>query len=318
MDVLAPDVIPDERAFQNRFVATDDKTKKKMPVRQAELHALLTACGMIRRLKKDVLKQLPAKWYKYIRVKVDEDMGDTIAAQLAKHAPRAGKDDAAVVDMLSEVGREIEAADLRDGSGGGGGGGDDRGGSSRHTQLSAYTKMYADTGDAKFEGVWEYITKLLDAADMRAQQEQKGKGGDKEKQRQFVVFARHQVMMDRLERRLKERYDGKERRGETGGTDADNSVVDLVGAAGAAGAAGAVGLGGASKKRKMNGSKKGKKKAKGSRYIRICGKVLTTKREGLVERFQTDPSCQVALLSIGACSQGLTLTAANTVVFAEL
>jgi SNF2 family DNA or RNA helicase len=53
-------------------------------------------------------------------------------------------------------------------------------------------------------------------------------------------------------------------------------------------------------------------------YIRIDGTTPLKKRHALVDIFQCEPSVKVALLSITACGQGLTLTAASTVVFAEL
>jgi len=53
-------------------------------------------------------------------------------------------------------------------------------------------------------------------------------------------------------------------------------------------------------------------------YIRIDGKVAIDKRQDLVNKFQTDEECLVAILSITACATGLTLTKASTVVFAEL
>lgn len=51
--------------------------------------------------------------------------------------------------------------------------------------------------------------------------------------------------------------------------------------------------------------------------IRIDGGTPQRHRLDLTERFQTDKSCQVALLGITAAGVGLTLTAAHTVVFAE-
>lgn len=42
------------------------------------------------------------------------------------------------------------------------------------------------------------------------------------------------------------------------------------------------------------------------------------KRQEIVNRFQSDDNCRVAILSILTCSEGITLTAANRVVFAEL
>eukprot|EP00922_Rhytidocystis_sp_ex-Travisia-forbesii_P017257 GHVS01025768.1.p1 GENE.GHVS01025768.1~~GHVS01025768.1.p1 ORF type:complete len:544 (+),score=45.01 GHVS01025768.1:1209-2840(+) len=55
-----------------------------------------------------------------------------------------------------------------------------------------------------------------------------------------------------------------------------------------------------------------------AQYIRIDGSTAQDKREGLVKRFQNEPSCQVAILSITACGHGLNLTSAGTVVFTEL
>lgn len=56
----------------------------------------------------------------------------------------------------------------------------------------------------------------------------------------------------------------------------------------------------------------------GLTHIRIDGQTPGQKREALVREFQTDPSCRIALLSITACSEGITLTAAGLVIFAEL
>jgi len=56
----------------------------------------------------------------------------------------------------------------------------------------------------------------------------------------------------------------------------------------------------------------------GLHHIRIDGKTPAAKRPDLVKQFQTDERCRIALLSITACSEGLTLTAAGLVIFAEL
>ena len=53
-------------------------------------------------------------------------------------------------------------------------------------------------------------------------------------------------------------------------------------------------------------------------YIRIDGSTPAETRQPLVDKFQSDPSCLVAVLSITAGGTGLTLTAASNVVFAEL
>ncbi|KAG2482021.1 hypothetical protein HYH03_019029 [Edaphochlamys debaryana] len=53
-------------------------------------------------------------------------------------------------------------------------------------------------------------------------------------------------------------------------------------------------------------------------FMRIDGNVLTDKRTKEVERFQNDEGCRVALLSLKAANTGITLTAASTVIFAEM
>ena len=53
-------------------------------------------------------------------------------------------------------------------------------------------------------------------------------------------------------------------------------------------------------------------------YIRIDGRIDVKKRYEAVKKFQNDPKCTVAILSLTASSQGITLTAAQCVVFAEM
>merc|ERR1719492_697777 len=53
-------------------------------------------------------------------------------------------------------------------------------------------------------------------------------------------------------------------------------------------------------------------------HMRIDGRTPGAKRAGLVKKFQEEPSCRIVLLSIAACGEGLTLTAAGLVIFAEL
>ena len=53
-------------------------------------------------------------------------------------------------------------------------------------------------------------------------------------------------------------------------------------------------------------------------YIRIDGSTDPRLRDDMRKRFQEDESCRVAVLSIRAAGTGLTLTAASTVLFAEL
>lgn len=57
---------------------------------------------------------------------------------------------------------------------------------------------------------------------------------------------------------------------------------------------------------------------KGCKFIRMDGKTPPVDRSTLVKRFQEDNDVKVAILSIRAAGVGLTLTAASTVVFAEM
>jgi SWI/SNF-related matrix-associated actin-dependent regulator of chromatin subfamily A-like protein 1 len=54
-------------------------------------------------------------------------------------------------------------------------------------------------------------------------------------------------------------------------------------------------------------------------YVRIDGSVSQSdQRAKRVKQFQEDPICRVALLSITSCSEGITMTAASTVIFCEM
>lgn len=53
-------------------------------------------------------------------------------------------------------------------------------------------------------------------------------------------------------------------------------------------------------------------------HIRIDGKTRPDDRDDLINRFQTDDDCRVALMSIVTSGTGLNLTAAKQVIFAEL
>ncbi|KAI9000270.1 P-loop containing nucleoside triphosphate hydrolase protein [Gaertneriomyces semiglobifer] len=55
-----------------------------------------------------------------------------------------------------------------------------------------------------------------------------------------------------------------------------------------------------------------------AKYIKIDGHTAQEKRQGLCDIFQTSPDTRVALLSITAAGVGLTLHAADLVIFAEL
>jgi SNF2 family DNA or RNA helicase len=53
-------------------------------------------------------------------------------------------------------------------------------------------------------------------------------------------------------------------------------------------------------------------------YIAISGKTAMNDRPGMIERFRTDPGCMFAILTVGSCSTGLTITPIRKMIFAEL
>jgi len=56
----------------------------------------------------------------------------------------------------------------------------------------------------------------------------------------------------------------------------------------------------------------------GNKAVKIRGGVSVKDRQAAVDRFQTDPTCQIFVGNMAAASEGLTLTAASDVVFCEL
>lgn len=55
-----------------------------------------------------------------------------------------------------------------------------------------------------------------------------------------------------------------------------------------------------------------------SRFIRIDGATESNTRKLLCDKFQSENKCVAAVLSITAANTGITLTATQLVVFAEL
>ena len=162
-----------------------------------ELHFILQTM-MIRRLKKDVLNELPPKRRSKIEIEADKK----------------------ILEQIKNNEKEKNGINNE-----------------------SVMNLYSLSGLAKIKGVIEYISDLLEADE------------------KFLLFAHHQIVLNRIEEFLKN------------------------------------------------------KKVK---YIRIDGKTPQEMRFEYVKNFQEDNNIKVAVLSLNAASTGITLTAANIVVFAEL
>ena len=162
-----------------------------------ELHFILQTM-MIRRLKKDVLNELPTKRRSKIEIEADKK----------------------ILEQIKNNEKEKNGINNE-----------------------SVMNLYSLSGLAKIKGVIEYISDLLEADE------------------KFLLFAHHQIVLNRIEEFLKN------------------------------------------------------KKVK---YIRIDGKTPQEMRFEYVKNFQEDNNIKVAVLSLNAASTGITLTAANIVVFAEL
>ena len=206
-----------------------------------ELNSILNKL-MIRRLKKDVLSQLPPKKRQKIEISTDSKIIKKLKILMEKSSKKfeellgtqieLDKLGINIDDLKTEKEKEKE-------------GNSDKKGNEKEedTVLNKFNKAYALTGEAKLPGIKDYVNYLVDNSC------------------KFLIFAHHTEILDAIE---------------------DVILNDKIG------------------------------------YIRIDGKVAVEKRQDLVNKFQSDEECLVAILSITACATGLTLTKASTVVFAEL
>ena len=199
---------------------------------------------MIRRLKKDVLSQLPPKKRQKIEISTDKKVIKKLKLLMEKSTKKfeellgtqieLDKLGINIEDLKTEKDKEKEKEKNKK---------EDEDTKEEDTVLNRFNKAYSMTGEAKLPGIRDYVNYLVDNSC------------------KFLIFAHHAEVLDAIE---------------------DVILNDKIG------------------------------------YIRIDGKVPVERRQDLVNKFQTDEDCLVAILSITACATGLTLTKASTVVFAEL
>ncbi len=204
-----------------------------------ELNSILNKL-MIRRLKKDVLNQLPPKKRQKIEISTDSKIIKQLKIVMEKSSKKFEKLLGTQVE-LDKLGINIDDLKTEKEK-------DEENKSKEKDKeedsiLNRFSKAYSMTGQAKLPGVKDYVNYLVDNSC------------------KFLIFAHHCEVLDAIEEVI---------------------INDKIS------------------------------------YIRIDGKVAVEKRQDLVNKFQTDDDCLVAILSITACATGLTLTKASTVVFAEL
>ena len=209
-----------------------------------ELNSILNRL-MIRRLKKDVLSQLPPKKRQKIEIATDSKVIKKLKIFMEKSSKKfeellgtqieLDKLGIDLNDLNPDKEKEKNTEKNKENK--------DISEEKEDTILNKFNKAYSMTGEAKLPGIKDYVNYLVDNSC------------------KFLIFAHHTEVLDAIE---------------------DEIIQDKIG------------------------------------YIRIDGKVQIEKRQELVNKFQTDEECLVAILSITACATGLTLTKASTVVFAEL
>ena len=206
-----------------------------------ELNSILNKL-MIRRLKKDVLSQLPPKKRQKIEISTDSKIIKNLKNVMEKTSKKFEKLLGTQIE-LDKLGINID--DLKTEKEKNEEENENKNDKDKEEEsiLNKFSRAYSMTGQAKLPGIKDYVNYLVDNSC------------------KFLIFAHHTEILDAIEEVI---------------------INDKIS------------------------------------YIRIDGKVAVEKRQDLVNKFQTDEDCLVAILSITACATGLTLTKASTVVFAEL
>lgn len=245
VSIVRPDIFVEFKEFGKRFcdpkisnfckaIDYDGSSCTK------ELHFLLKKNIMIRRLKSEVLSELPPKTRIKIPIELSEKCKKHLDAEIAKVTQKLGNS--------SDVNQFLESEDsaklFEDFISGRQGNFQSQKDDKKSSVFNSLMKLYGETGVGKVEGTIKFLQDFM------------------ENDVKFLLFAHHIEVLDRLEDYVRD---------------------------------------------------KAKKK-----YMRIDGKVKPEQRQIQVNQFQSDDNMKVAILSLTAASQGITLTKASTVVFVEM
>uniref|UniRef100_A0A3B0N253 DEAD-box family helicase, putative n=1 Tax=Theileria annulata TaxID=5874 RepID=A0A3B0N253_THEAN len=248
-----------------------------------ELHLFLISTVMIRRLKNDVLTQLPPKIRSKIPIEIPEKLIKTTKVMLEKFPSRKGGSGSGgdKITLESEFGNSgptvkvglskdrienyynVVMEHLSNFSDG-----DEiveKDSDVKRAHLSLMSKLFQLTGESKTKGVCKYIEEIL------------------ENNNKFIIFAHHMFMMDAIEDTLKSKKVGYIR---------------------------------------IDGSTKINDRARLVNLFQNNSTSNESKSDAKANKVEGDDSpnngVRVALLSLTSCGVGLNLTSSSTVIFAEL
>ena len=273
--------------------------------RATELHLLLKQEVMIRRLKKDVLDQLPPKRRQVVRLPKPPAKDWPLIDGSSKH--KADDSDASSGEEEEEEELERERKD-----------GADSGGRKKNiNEVSGVvekkvTRMSAAhrTGVAKCRLATEWLMEQLGMehgtnAAVHAAAAAAGGGGSSSMDGppKFIVFAHHRAVMKHLYKEIDAafaKFNGNSNKSgdSSSGGSGSNDVNTFPSTSSSSTSA-------------MNHSQ-------GLQVLCIDGESPAEERRQVVERFRNDPSVRVALLSVTAAGTGLDFSAASAVIFVEL
>nr|KYP57757.1 SWI/SNF-related matrix-associated actin-dependent regulator of chromatin subfamily A-like protein 1 [Cajanus cajan] len=243
LEALYPDVYRNVHEYGNRYCKGGFFGVYQGASNHEELHNLMKGTVMIRRLKKDVLSQLPVKRRQQVCIFITicslqhfiTDCCICLVIDSQVFLDLADKDMKQINSLFREL--EMVKAKIKASKS------QDEAETLKFTQKNLINKIYTDSAEAKIPSVLDYLGTVIEA-------------GCK-----FLIFAHHQPMIDSIHEFLLKKKVG---------------------------------------------------------CIRIDGRTPAASRQQLVTEFQEKDAIKAAVLSIKAGGVGLTLTAASTVIFAEL
>ena len=257
--------------------------------RLQELHALLTKEVMIRRLKSQVLRDLPPKRRQVVPVDARNVSRKTRGGEASEASESSDE---------SESSEASEASESSDES-------DDERGHERRSRARAERALeeagagrrmsrHRDAALVKLPGAIKWLKEVLGVEDGGNE----GGGGaadadfpdaEADAAPKMVIFAHHKDVMDSIA----------------------NQVLHRLPRVPARGAAAHVGL-----PPTGNGADAYVRTVEG--FVRLEGATPAAERGEAVDRFRDDPGCRVALVSVTAGGVGVDLSASSSVVFVEL